>query len=329
MAADDRTAVAEVSAPRLNLQGLTDAAAADALANGNNLNAIRPAAGAGSSGSAAPTAAEIATERERLARILQTLGYLDARVDLVGDELVPVTGSLYRLGMVSIGGMEGARFPELARLQLAQSIDAAMGQVARGDVLDNLQRIAVAKFNESGFPFARVTRTELIKDDWPGFATFEIDVDSGVQAYFGKVSFTGNYRVPAADLARYIPFRDGDLFDPLKVAALKDRLKNTGLFWTVQASYGEEPGPGGRLDLVVKVREKTPSSRVLASTGRTGLAVSLVGLVLLGISQLLAVGDSPPRLRRTLVAVSLAGFVICMVFAVQRILMLLTGSPGG
>lgn len=120
-------------------------------------------------------------------------------------------------------------------------------------------------FRRRGYPAVRITGREVVVDYAAESVSVTYRVDPGRRAAFAETVFAGLEEVREKFVRRQIPWTTGQVYNPVLVQTLRNRLARTGLFTTLLISTedaGGEPGPGGEgeplrpLDVLVTLRER-------------------------------------------------------------------------
>ena len=160
-------------------------------------------------------------------------------------------GALWRVRTVEIDG--GAPF---ADAELRAQLDLGPGQpLDYGKALADERRLQIF-LNRRGYPHAAV------RNDWRGedrkshSAAVVYRVRPGRKMYFGVVEIENGdaLHTRRSLIARYLSFRQGDLYDPDQLAYSRDQLARTDLFRSV---FMITPQTGDSLQsVVVRLQEK-------------------------------------------------------------------------
>lgn len=185
-------------------------------------------------------------DADLLSELLRSKGYYDALVETEVDSsgeaiavrLIAEPGPLYRFATVEVAGLAetGAKADEL-RAAFAVSdndpVDAA--QVLGGEAA------VTAQIKAEGFPFAKISESDVVVDHETRTATLRLQVDPGGERRIGRFIVNGR-RPPfgARHVATIARFKPGELYNQEMIDDLKRALVATGLM----SSAGVKPVPG-------------------------------------------------------------------------------------
>jgi hypothetical protein len=311
--------------PVLLLGSISDAEAVTALKNGFSLPTIAEKDPSLFNMSVHEWVVKIANEKLRLAAILRAYGYLNASIKQGVDftdsiQLEPVPGNIYRIGSIELRGVIGSDLGTVVQEELSALLARYAGAIVRADNLDELEGEIVWRVLRASHPFVRVKARNVLPDHRTSTATVQIVIEAGRSTRFGAVALNGLLRISPHALVRHIPFSEGDNFDPLKLNALKLNLEQLAIFREVDVELGSASVTGDFLPVHVQLTEKNPAPKDLAVTGFTGLIITAVTLVILGINQIAIAGGASQLLARTLSLVCIRLLAISGLLAFYRVL---------
>lgn len=140
-------------------------------------------------------------------------------------------------------------------------LGVALGEPAFTKTIIRAEENLELLLEERGFPYATVTRREVLADQESKTISVALFVDSGPQLRFGEASIVGNCRVKRSFFRRKILFSRGELFSTKKLQCTQDNLQLTGLFSSVALSLPEEPpDEEGEVPVTIEVKEGKPRS---------------------------------------------------------------------
>lgn len=150
--------------------------------------------------------------------------------------------------------LQGASGLSLARdkfpLVLGQPAEAAKILATDEEILTQLQR--------EGHALARIVKRDVVIDHDTQAAYVTWNVDPGPPATMGPVSFSGMQRTDPAFLARRVPFEPGEPFHPDKLAELRRRMNELGIFSSIRIVRADALDAQGQLPIGVEVTERLP-----------------------------------------------------------------------
>ena len=219
---------------------------------------------------------------DRMQKVLRSEGYYDARVEyrLASEEkpvqvtVEVVTGARYRLKqfVITYSG-PGSGDPELPRD--ADRLGATPGQPARAEVVAEARQKLLETLADTGHPLAKVVDQSVVVDHADDSMSVALEVVPGEQARFGRLEIAGATSVEADYIERFIPWREGEIFDRSKLNDARRQLLGTGLFAVVAFERPNALDADGRLPVTVRVEERKHRSIGLAGRWSTdqGFAV--------------------------------------------------------
>lgn len=328
----------DASTPRIELPEASDQEVIEALKLGYNLPAL----------SQAVTKEErlrtVKTECRRLIEIMRSLGYLDAEVNVSYEvantmpsakcastfldrhtswgktKIIPILGSLYRIGIVEVDGIDNNKLQQNTIADLSNLLLRFTGSVARADTLSNLENEILFRVRAASRPAARVASRGISSDAEARLAIVHLSLEVGLPLQFGAVTFRQLRRQDPQSLAQYVPFLPGDPYDNGQLSALKQKLEQTGLFSSVRIASGEPSKKTGLVPIIVTAHEKAPSVDELWVSGFNGSIVIAIALALLGFRQLVIESGLSRRYRIGVGALAGMASLAAAAFATLRIL---------
>ena len=146
--------------------------------------------------------------------------------------------------------------------------DAAAIIAAQDKVLD--------QFRKEGFALASVERRVVIDHATHG-SEITYTVTTGPIARMGPVTISGTDKVDTAFLQRRVPFKQGEIYDPAKVDALRGKLTSLGVFNTVTIAQGTHLDANGEVPFDVHVTDRPPRSIGFGVSYETQLGFGVTG----------------------------------------------------
>jgi len=207
-------------------------------------------------------------------------GFLDVTVsDPVLDDSDPkksrlvftiVEGQRYRVGKISISGMQGYTEQELRRgIRLRTGDIAAYRDAEAGS--ESLR----AFYGNRGYVRTKV-RPVFDADSKKGTVDIRYEISEGSIGYINKVNIMGNERTKDKVIRRELVIYPGDKYNRSRVKTSENRLRNLNYFEVVTANP-QPTGEGDQYDLNIQVKEK-PTGQFTAGVGFSSVD-SLVGYV--------------------------------------------------
>jgi translocation and assembly module TamA len=145
--------------------------------------------------------------------------------------------------------------PTLADLGLS------IGQPAGGAPLIDAERRLVRKFNENGYPNARIVGREYLANRDTKTVRATWTVDPGPLARFGELQVNGLKDVDPDYVQRIADWKPGTLYDIREIERVRTTLSNTRLFATIGSPPREDvPVEDGAAPVTFDVSEGPPRS---------------------------------------------------------------------
>lgn len=143
---------------------------------------------------------------------------------------------------------------------LIPNLPAQKGSAAQASLVLETERSVVARLPQIGYPFAHMSKRNVIVDHATKSMDINFDIDYGELRLFGKTNFTENpsEKVSSNFLNQLIPYDQNQLFDARKLDTLRRRLKRSGLFNSVVIK--KEKGEDNTVDIAVDLTSNKPKS---------------------------------------------------------------------
>lgn len=185
-----------------------------------------------------------------------------------------VTGPRYRIGDIAIR-------PPDAQVSLP-AIDRAELGLAPGDPADAAAVIAaqeklLTELRKQGYALAAIKDREAVVNHATNEMTVTFVVAPGPLAHMGPVRFSGDTRVDTTWLQRRVPFKEGELYDPAKVEALRGKLTSLGTFNSVSIRPATELNAQGELPINVNLTDRPRRTIGFGVSYETKLGFALSG----------------------------------------------------
>jgi NTE family protein len=216
-----------------------------------------------------PPTIELNDFKRRLEELRRSGTFRDIAAKMVsdGDSLRLVLSGVRSPAVDSVV-IHGAR--RVGPAQFHMVYDKLAGQRLNNDSIGAASESVLRLLRRRGFSFVRIDSTRF--DD--GSGTLDVYVDEGI---IRRIRFDGLVNCAEFVVARELDFSRGDLFEADRVGAAVNRIMNTGYF--KQAAIEAFPLPGGGLEVVVKVQERSTALMRL-SAGVTSERYTRLGIEL-------------------------------------------------
>ncbi len=185
-------------------------------------------------------------------------------------EVVVDTGPRFTVQSIDVV-LTGAPGPAFARdkfpLAPGQPAETARILATDEEILLQLQR--------QGYALARIVNRDVVIDHDRRAARITWRIESGPPATMGPVTFRGLERTERDFLARRVPFKPGEPYHPDRLADLRTRLTDLGIFSSIRIVRGNALDAQGGLPIDVEVTERLPRTIGFAASYATSEGVGL------------------------------------------------------
>ncbi|HSZ51862.1 MAG TPA: BamA/TamA family outer membrane protein [Caulobacteraceae bacterium] len=194
-------------------------------------------------------AARARADKALAERLLRSEGYYDGDVHVsvetedggagVKAKIVATPGERYHLGEIIVTGPP-TRPPDMAR----QAIGLKTGDPLAASAVEAGEARVRVRLPQKGYPFVKLGQRDIALDDETHTAAYELPVDPGKRASFGRVVAGANTVMTDKHLQVFPRFQPGDLYDSRKVEDLRQALVSTGVYGAVAVSDVDTGRPG-------------------------------------------------------------------------------------
>lgn len=204
----------------------------------------------------------------RLVQKLHGRGYYNARVEIKYDfestsntiNILIDKGVVYPLKDFSILAEKNSTLTfDFTELSLDQ-IGVELNEPATPSMIVNAEASLLKLMDNLSYPFAKITKREVIADQKDKTIQVILTVDSGPLAYFGPTTVTGSKRVLTPYFERKISWCEGELYSPEKLRCTQRSLESRGLFNSVSVEHAEALDENNHLPISIHVKERKPRS---------------------------------------------------------------------
>lgn len=198
----------------------------------------------------------------RFRKLLMSRGYYNAviRTEFSGDPdtlLVTVNVLLndpFVYGMVNIG-MTNAIPGMIPELPSSKELGLPAGRPATFREITDAEVMLISTVRNQGYPFAAVVSRRVEADYASNHVNVRWILSPGKRARFGPLSVEGLKHVHRSLINRMTPWKQGALYDPVKVRAFQDMLSRCGLFSVVMLSNRSETDAEDEVAMELDVTE--------------------------------------------------------------------------
>lgn len=234
----------------------------------------------------------LATDLERVTRLYQNHGHIEARValdsvayapsqDRVVVHLSVEEGDRYRVGQVSFEGNEKFVTPRLARVSMLKT-----GEVYRADDADKTLENLYSIYTEEGYIYCHILPAQDLHDTT---VDLKYSVTENNQAYVNRVIIQGNTKTRDKVIRRQLKIVPGNLFRRSLVMRSQREIFSLGFFEDVQLNY-QPADTLGNIDLIFEVKEKSVGQFQIGTT--YGAVDGLAGFVQIGWPNVMGRGQA-------------------------------------
>jgi translocation and assembly module TamA len=215
-------------------------------------------------------------------RLLRSEGYYDGdaqvKVDAQGEgpvtvRIVATPKERYHLGEIIVTGPP-TRPPGLA----SQALGLTKGEPLVASAVEAAEAHVRLRLPQKGYPFVKLGQRDIALDDETHTGAYDLPVDPGRRASFGRVVAGAHPVMPEKHLQVFPRFRPGELYDSRKTEDLRQALVATGVYGAVAVSEVDtgRSGPDDTDVVDLKVDGSPAKTRMISgSLGYdTGLGAS-------------------------------------------------------
>lgn len=130
---------------------------------------------------------------------------------------------------VSLSG-EGKSNPNLQKA--VHDLKLKSGDIFNSKDYEAAKQDLINAAEHQGYLRASFTKSQVLIDKNTHFANIELQMDTGMQYYFGQVRFDPTYICPCL-LHRFVPFKPGQAYSTDQILALNNALSGSGYFKSV------------------------------------------------------------------------------------------------
>ena len=231
-----------------------------------DLSSLLPSASQAKQGESSPPSSLLVVRKRasddvaKLQTALKSQGYYAGKVDqsVTGP---PAAGEKQPPAVVKFGVDPGPRF-RFAHLAVEPSqpvqgweppspadLGLHPGDPAKAQTVVDADQELLRRAKKAGFALARSGQRTTVIDPLKHTMDVTLRVDTGDQAHFGQLTFTGDKGIKEQFLRNRLPFKPGEPFDPDKLEQGRRDLYDTNLFATVVVRQPDHLGPNGSFPL--------------------------------------------------------------------------------
>ncbi|WP_428409536.1 autotransporter assembly complex protein TamA [Hyphococcus sp.] len=141
------------------------------------------------------------------------------------------------------------------RPQTLEEAEIKTEGAADGATLKEKQEAFLAYLWNNGYPDAAIVTRRVLAELDKGEAEAVFVFESGPRAKFGKPVIEGGEHIDPSFISRMKTWEEGEEFERAKMTAYADRIRETGIFSSVQVSAGKTD-EDGVAPIIVEVRER-------------------------------------------------------------------------
>lgn len=163
-------------------------------------------------------------------------------------EIRVTAGKLFRFGEVSLSGdVENRSVDEFGIVS---------GEPAKSNLIIAGQDRLLSELKHYGHPYARLGNSDVVADHDTATLDVTLNVIAGPLATIGDVSVMGNETVDTDLIISQASSVTGQQYSPERIAEIRKRLLELGVFGTVTIEEGESLNERGEVPLIIEVTER-------------------------------------------------------------------------
>ncbi len=152
------------------------------------------------------------------------------------------------------GSVRAQPLPEGVTLN---DLGMASGREARSNIVVSAEAAIVDAWRQQGYPLAAAETRDTVADHRTSTLDVTLAVRPGPQANFGRIDVTGTQNVDPTLVLRRAGI-DGGLYSSKKTKRAETRLRDLGVFDSVQVMPAEQLDPDGTIPITITVSERKP-----------------------------------------------------------------------
>lgn len=219
----------------------------------------------------------------RFKKVLQSLAYFDAHIDLRIDiECEPAQivfevdlGDIFTFSSFEIVPAEDCSY--ICQSIGLECLDVVLYAPAYPKTIFHAEELLLNNLATYGYPLAKLVDRSVIADIEAKTVEVKIKVDTGPFAYFGKTYISGAKKVCSEFFRKKIAWTEGEVFDPCKVEETIRAMEASALFSTINIHNADEIQCDNALPMYIEVVEAKQRSFGLGVGFSTMRSFGLVG----------------------------------------------------
>ncbi len=229
-----------------------------------------------------PPTSELALRRrasadaERLTRAMGSEGYYDARVESIVETAAERPDTTLALMTFEVTAGERYVFdaidvePQQAPVDFVPPAPAALGlrrgEPARAETVLAGEATLLERVQATGRAYAQLGERTVVIDREQRIMDVVLRIRPGPVVGLERPTFEGTDGIDEGFLARYVPWTDGQRFDPLLTRDARRNLVGTRLFRTVEVQLPPEPEGDGPVPVTIVAEQRL--HRTISAAGR-------------------------------------------------------------
>lgn len=225
-------------------------------------------------------------DTENIVQALHSQAYYNAKVNFFIDKnssLVTVNidpGTVYPFSAFNIRYLENGE--EIAEEALSchiplESLGIELESPALPEKILSAEDTLLDNLNLQGYAFASIKKRDVFADQQAKNVIVWLVVETGPLSYFGPTQLKGLERVNQNFFYKKLRWCEGDIYDPKKIEKTQEALELSGLFRSVNITYGEKPLNGNLLPVEISVLEAKQRSIGFGLNYTTSLGPGVTG----------------------------------------------------
>ncbi len=198
----------------------------------------------------------------RFAKILQTLAYYDAQIDLrIQIDMTPAQvifdvnpGDLFVFSDFEVTTIDDDSSAICQCISLDE-LEIEMGMPAYPKNILHAEELLLLEIATYGYPLAKIKERKVIADVANKSISVTLVIDTGPQARFGPTTISGAKKVCDSFFQKKIAWGNGEIFNPCKIEETLQALEASSLFSTINITFAETVEEDNLLPMSIDVME--------------------------------------------------------------------------
>ncbi|MEM9632439.1 MAG: hypothetical protein AAGA50_14000 [Pseudomonadota bacterium] len=229
----------------------------------------------------------ISAEAGKLEGILHSRGYLAATVEVIDDptsgpnvRLVPVPGSLYRIGWIRAVGLPDG-LPEETLAGFDDHAAGFVGQTATAETFEQLKAGLIWRLREASYASGEVLQLKDVLEPQLRSVGVSFAFLTGRSTHVADVQVQGSRHADLLSEIASNTVKEGEPYSEAAMARLRELLEQTALFNRVDVSLSNVSFPTGSAEVEVNLVDKPPEPHFFQSEAGLGPVLAILTMLLI------------------------------------------------